>query len=120
MLKINTIVIIISILSGCQLNNKKREINEDRVSQITAITAALHFLKEDCNIGGIPNKQNTINAIIKIADLKGEITTQYYYDKLINKSEILYQQIKKDPTHQDIKCLELGNVLNDFIKKIKE
>ncbi|WP_072169265.1 type II secretion system pilot lipoprotein GspS [Yersinia pestis] len=97
---------------------KKKKPNEEIINQLTALTAGLRFLKEDCNLKKIPNEQEIINSAIKIANLKGEIMTSKHNNKIIKKSESLYQDIKSDLTAKNTKCLELEELLTPFIKKI--
>ncbi|AHK18231.1 type II secretion system pilot lipoprotein GspS [Yersinia similis] len=117
-LNIKLIVFFSPVLFGCQINSEKNKPNEEIINQLTALTAGLHFLKEDCNLKEIPNKQEIINSAIKIANLKGEITTSKYHNEIINKSEFLYQDIKSDLTAKNTKCLELEELLIPFIEKI--
>ncbi len=123
---IKLMVFFAPILFGCQINSEEKKPNEEIINQLTALTAGLRFLKEDCNLKKIPNEQEIINSAIKIANLKGEIMTSKHNNKIIKKSESLYQDIKisryqdikSDLTAKNTKCLELEELLTPFIKKI--
>ncbi|ABS47177.1 MULTISPECIES: type II secretion system pilot lipoprotein GspS [Yersinia pseudotuberculosis complex] len=115
---IKLMVFFAPILFGCQINSEENKPNEEIINQLTALTAGLRFLKEDCNLKKIPNEQEIINSAIKIANLKGEIMTSKHNNKIIKKSESLYQDIKSDLAAKNTKCLELEELLTPFIKKI--
>lgn len=47
---IKLMVFFAPILFGCQINSEEKKPNEEIINQLTALTAGLRFLKEDCNL----------------------------------------------------------------------